>query len=149
MKIAEALLLKKEYQENISSLKERLYANVKIPVDDVIFEDSESLLEKMLKTEDKLKDLTIKLNHRNLNAETSSGKLLADVIAERQTLMSKKKHLDYIMHKVNREGYSSRSEGAMKVTLDLNNIQKEINKVAKEYRELNSELQAANWNIDL
>ena len=93
--------------------------------------------------------MIIKINHRNLAIELPNGDVLADALAKRDLLKTKKSFLDGVLNKAVSRGYSEDRGVAMKVVLDTWDVQDEIDSLAKEYRELNTIIQSTNWAEDL
>ena len=148
MKIAEGLFLRDELTKRIESLSNRIESNIRVADGESPLENPDELIETLLQVEDELQDLVIKINHKNLTTESAEGNLLADLIAERDRVMDKKRLLDAIMYRVNNKSYSDDSS-ENKIVIDVKKLQKQIDKLAKQYREINVELQQANWTIDL
>jgi hypothetical protein len=149
MKIAEALLLRSEYQKRIESLKSRILVNIKVQEGDKPHEDPKELLKEIFDVEETLNELVIKINHKNLSTKLPNGDILADLIAKRDMIMKKRKILTSIINEANKVDYRlTHSEIKMTMSLDIAQTQKQIDKLSKEYRELDTQIQSINWTTD-
>lgn len=147
MLIAEALVLRSEYKTVIDNLERRIRKNSKVYEEgDNPTENLDNLIKEYSEVREKLRDLIIKINHTNLTTKLPNGMIVADAIAHKNALMDEKNMLDSIMHES--MGSSFRDEKTYPV-MDIKDIQKEINKISKEYREINSAIQKNNWSTNL
>ncbi|MCL2320830.1 MAG: DIP1984 family protein [Oscillospiraceae bacterium] len=149
MKLAEALLLRSEYQKKIESLKQRILVNVKVQENEEPFENPKDLLNEIFKIEEQLCDLVKKINHNNFKIKLPSGESLADAIANRNMILKKISMLKSIPERVNEKDYRlTHTEVKMHVTLNISEIQKQIDSLSKSYRELDTQIQGVNWTSD-
>lgn len=147
MLIAEALVLRSEYKTLLSNLERRIRKNSKVYEEgDNPNENLENLIKEYSEVREKLRDLIIKINHTNLTTKLPNGMFVADAIAYKNALMDEKNMLDSIMHES--MGSSYRDEKTYPV-MDIKDIQKEISKFSKEYREVNTAIQLSNWQTSL
>ena len=96
-----------------------------------------------------LETLIARINHTN-NAAMVDGVSLTDLLAKRDCLKQRvsimRTFLDNASAPVSR--YSLK-EIMVFSTVDVEELQKNINKIAKELREVDEKIQGANWTIDL
>ena len=150
MKLAEALLLRAEYQQRISNLEGRILQNLKVQEDEKPAENPQDLLSEMAQTNDNLCELIKKINSRNNTTELSDGVLLSDALIEREMLMKKRRTLSNIAANATyREHRTTRSEIKMNITISVEDIQKQIDELSKKFRELDTQIQALNWTVNL
>lgn len=149
MKLAEALILRADLQKRIEQLRIRLNNNAKVQENDTPTEDPKILIDELNASIEQLTLLIKKINRTNCTA-TSENMTLADLIAERDTLTLKvnimRTFLQYASQKV--ELYSNK-EIRILSTVDVPSLQKEIDNLSKKIREIDTELQRANWLTDL
>ncbi|MDO5088437.1 MAG: DIP1984 family protein [Leptotrichiaceae bacterium] len=149
MKLAEALILRADLQKRIEQLRIRLNNNAKVQENDTPTEDPKALIDELNASIEQLTLLIKKINRTNCTA-TSENMTLADLIAERDTLTLKanimRTFLQYASQKV--ELYSNK-EIRILSTVDVPSLQKEIDSLSKKIREIDTELQRANWLTDL
>ncbi len=149
MKLAEALLLRSEYQKKIDSLKQRINSNLKVQEGEKPFEDPEELLSEMFKIEDDLCNIVKKINYKNLEVKMPNGESLADAIANRNKIVKMRNALNNIVERANEKDYRlTHAEVKMCTTLNIGSIQKRIDSLSKQYRELDTKIQGINWTVD-
>lgn len=149
MKLAEALNLRADLQKRIAQLKERLNNNVKVQEGDSPAEDPNGLFAELDECISQLKDIIFRINRTNL--ETSvEGRSLTGIIAEKDMLSLKISTLREVLENANvRSDRYSRNEIKFVRTIDVTKLQKQIDDLSKELRELDVKLQQANWSTDL
>ena len=149
MKLAEALNLRADLKIRIKQLKERLIANSKVQEGDVPSENPEELLKELKGNLEQLEDLIKKINMTN-SSTVVDGETLTDLIAKRDVLTMeisiKREFLASASEKINR--YSN-NEIKILSTIDVGKKQKEIDKLSKKLRELDTKIQGLNWTIEL
>jgi len=146
MKIADALILRKEYKTVKNNLERRIRRNAKVEKGGTPNEDVLKLVDEWSEVEEKLRKLIIKINHNNLNTTLESGMIVADAIAYKNSLMNKKNMLDNLMHESMGSSYR---DDPIEPCVDIGDIQKKISLISKEYREINSQIQLSNWQTEL
>ena len=150
MKLAEALLLRTEYQQKILTLQNRVMQNLKVQENEKPFENPQELLSEMAKTNEKLCELIKQINARNNTAKLPCGKSLSDAIVERDMLMKKRQYLSVIASTAAVRDYRlTRTEIKMNVTISVEELQKEIDDISKKFREMDVQIQSLNWTVDL
>ena len=149
MKLAEALILRADLQKRIDQLRVRLNNNAKVQENDEPSEKPEELLNELDNNINQLKILIKQINKTNC-VTVSNGQTLADLIAERDTLTLKSNVLRGFLNiagqKVN---LYSTTEIKIMSTVDVPALQKELDLLSKKIRETDTELQQANWLIEL
>ena len=75
---------------------------------------------------------------------------LSDALARRDMLRRKRQMLSNLAHSAQERDYRlTHSEVKMRLTLDLGAIQKEIDALSKQFRELDTRIQGVNWTAEL
>jgi hypothetical protein len=150
MKLAEALLLRSDIQKKIASLRDRVVANAVVQQGEQPHEKPAELMKQAVGALGELEELVTKINRTNLKTKTASGRSLTDAIARRDMLVAQ--HALYIAaiggSKKEPERYSPR-EIKWVATLEVAKLQKQADDLARKIRELNGEIQKANWSADL
>lgn len=150
MKLAEALLLRAEYQQKIVNLQGRLAQNLKVQEGEQPHEDPEQLLQELLSLNDKLVELIKKVNLSNMQTPFDERRTLADALVEREILAKKRQILTTAVSNANQRDYRlTHAEVKLVVTVDIARLQKQIDQLSKEFRELDTAIQARNWTVDL
>jgi hypothetical protein len=150
MKLAEALILRADYQTRIEQIRHRLPQNVTSQEGSDPAEDPNALIAEMERVADDLADLIRRINRTNATAEISDGMTVSDALARRD--ITGKKQAIY------REVAQAASQWAMRFmrselrtvsAVDVPRLQQRADELAREYRELDTRIQEANWRIEL
>ena len=149
MKLAEALNQRADLQKRLAQLKDRLSNNVKIQEGDSPAEKPEDLFVELNASLKELESLIVRIN--KTNQETSwGGKTLTEIIAAKDVLSLHLSTLRAVLEAANvRSDRYSRNEIKFVRTIDVTELQKKVDSLSKELRELDSSLQQANWMTDL
>ena len=149
MKLAAALLERADLQRRISDLGSRLNNNAKVQDGASPFEDPKALIEDLDRDFEAMETLIARINHTN-NAAMVDGVSLTDLLAKRDCLKQRisiiRTFLDNASAPVSR--YSLK-EIMVYSTVDVKELQKAVDRIAKELREVDEKIQGANWTIDL
>ena len=149
MKLAEALNQRADLQKRSAQLRDRLSNNVKVQEGDQPAEKPEDLFKELEGSLKQLKDLIVSINRTN--QETIwEGKTLTGMIAEKDVLSLHISTLRSTLDAANvRSDRYSRNEIKFIRTIDVNELQKKVDDLSRDLRELDSKLQQANWMTDL
>lgn len=149
MKLATALSERADLQRRITELSTRLNNNAKVQEGEKPAEDPKALLEELNRDFVRLEELIARINHTN-NVTEFEGKTLTDYIAKRDCLKQKitimRSFLDRSSEKVARY---SKTEIKIKSTIEVADIQKEVDVLSKELRETDEKIQELNWTTEL
>jgi len=150
MKLAEALILRADKQKRIEQIRERLSDSAKVQEGEKPPENPEELLKEL---DSLLKELTStikKINKTNSLTKFDETRSLTDALAERDAIALRRSVLGTLVQAaVVKQDRYSKSEVKYYSTVNISEIQKEIDLLAKEYRETDTRIQEANWNVDL
>jgi hypothetical protein len=150
MKVAEALILRADLQKRIEQLKQRILNNVLVQEGDEPAEDPNQLLHELEQASVELVGLIQRINRTNVATELDSGITLADALAVRDNLnMRHIIYRDVAQAAVVKHNRISRSEVKFVSKVNVSEIQATADHLAKEHRELDAQIQAANWNTEL
>ena len=149
MKLAEALNQRADIQQRIARLKERLANNVKVQEGDEPAERPDVLFSELNSNLAQLEKLIVSIN--KTNQETVwEGKTLTEIIAAKDVLAMNLSVMRATLDAANvRSDRYSRNEIKFVRTVDVNIIQKKVDNLSKQIRELDALLQQANWTTDL
>lgn len=97
-----------------------------------------------------LAELIRRINRTNSVATLQNGVTLTDALATRDVLLKRRGVYAELANAagIGQERYS-RSEVKFKSTVNVSEIQGQVDTLSREYRELDSRLQEANWAIEL
>jgi len=150
--LAEALVERKALKDQLEDLQERLEHNVHVQEGDKPAENPETLLAQLDTALADLERLIVAINRTNLATQLPGpeGWSLMEAIARRDMLTLRQSILQQVIE-ISRVNHwvVTRSEVRSITVLDVAATQKEIDTLAKERRELDVRLQAANWTVRL
>lgn len=150
MKLAEALVLRADCQRRIAQLKQRLERVVKVQEGEQPVENPTELFVELDRTMEELASWIKKINKTNSHTVFADGKSLADVLVERDSMMQKRKILNELLDSASiRQDRYMRSEVKFITVVEVPTLQKQVDELAKNYRELDFRIQEKNWTIDL
>lgn len=150
MKLAEALILRADCQKRIGQLKERLERNAKVQEGEEPSEKPEDILDELSRTLNQLKDLIKRINKTNSSTTFEKDMTLSDALAERDVMLLKHKIISSLAGEAStRNNRYTRSEVKYFSTVNVSKIQKEADEISKKCRELDSQIQEKNWNVEL
>ena len=149
MKLAEALILRADIQKRIEQLKSRLAYNAKVQEGEKPSEEPKALLAELDALTSELERLIVRINLTNCTAKVD-GKSLTELIAKRDVLTLKAGALRaFAQVAAQKIDAYSRSEIKILSTVDVAALQKQVDELAKQIRQLDTMLQGANWQTDL
>ena len=150
MKLANALSQRAELQTRIHQLEARLYNNAQVQEGEQPAEDPRELLRELEEDYVRLEALISAINRTNNAARTEDGATLSDLLARRDCLRGKlgilRNFLDNASALVRR-----RTAGEIKVKSSVNvrELQKQVDGLSKDLRELEETIQEKNWTTEL
>ena len=151
MKLAEALILRADCQKKIQQIKERLLRSAKVQEGEEPPEQPQALIEELHDRSDRLTDLIQKINHTNsVTILEDSSMSIAAALAQRDSILLKCNIYNSLIQTAavtqNRYG---RSEIKYVSTVDVARLQTVMDRMSRDYRQLDTKIQQANWNVDL
>ena len=150
MKLANALSQRAELQTRIRQLETRLYNNAQVQEGERPAEDPEKLLRELEEDYIRLEELISAINRTNSTARTEDGRTLSDLLARRDCLKGKlgilRNFLENASALVRRR---SVGEIRIKSAVDVRALQKTVDGLSKELRELEETIQEKNWTTEL
>lgn len=149
MKLAQALILRSDTQKRIEQLKVRLLSNAKTQENESPSEDPKLLLKELDKLTSELFRLICSINLTNSSTKFD-GMSLTEMIAKKDALVLKANVLrEFATSASQKVDLYSNSEIKILSTVDVAALQKQVDALSKEIRELEMKLQEANWAVDL
>ena len=152
MKLAEALLERKSIKEQIGNLKARARQDARVQEGDEPSELPEFLVAEIEALLVRLEKLITLINKTNINAHLPGGQSLMEAIAHRDMLKMHHQLIKDLADSASPERDTwrqTKSEIKFRPTIDVAEYRRKADKIAKEYRELDSQIQSANWTIDI
>lgn len=150
MKLAEALIYRKELEDKLYGLEGRVLNNIIIQEGEKPNESPQELIEEIRQVNEELANLIGKINKTNATVKFNDEYTISDAIAKRDEFKNLIRMLKSFANKASSplERYSN-SEIKRFTVLNVSKLQKEIDKISKEYRVLDIKLQELNWKVEL
>lgn len=150
MKLAEALIRRADCQKRFEQLKSRLLINAKVQEGDVPAETPAGLLTELGHVANELLDLIKRINKTNAATLFSGRETISDALAERDLLaLQRTAYAELAQTASITQGRYTRSEVKYVSTINVAEIQKRADELAKNYRELDARIQELNWQTEL
>lgn len=151
MKIGEALNLRSDLQSRLQDLHGRIAANALVQEGEEPAESADALLTEAAAVCDRLQRLIAQINLTNSQSKLLAEETVTEALARRDVLGHRQGALRAaITGAAGRDMFRySRSEIRQEVKVDVADLQKKVDDLAKERRELDVALQAHAWTNDL
>ena len=155
MKLAEALVLRADAQKRLEQLVARATATARYQEGEPPVEDPGELLAQARTTVDEIEILVRRINRTNCATLLPSGQTITDAIARRDALKSRRRLESAIADAATGRdsgfGFARglRSELRYVTDLPVAALREEADRTALELRNLDTEIQQANWNTEL
>ena len=149
MKLAEALALRSDLQKRAAQLQVRLNNNARVQEREKPAENPQTLLAELDTIMAELEDLVTRINLTN-SAPLPTGETITALLSRRDCLSKKTETLrNFLACASNLTSRSTRGEIRVYSTVQVPELQKQVDGMAKELRLLDNSIQAANWATDL
>ncbi|MBD2126671.1 DIP1984 family protein [Microcoleus sp. ZQ-A2] len=150
MKLAEALILRSDCQKRIEQLRQRLVRSAKVQEGETPPEQPQALIAELDATINQLVDLIKRINKTNSLTTLEEGMTISDALAQRDTLLLKRSVYTSLVDAAayQQERYSA-SEIKSFSTVNVAELQTQTDRLSRECRELDTKIQASNWNTEL
>lgn len=149
MKLAEALILRADYQKRIAQLQQRLIRSARVQEGEEPPENPQELLVELETAANELTRLIQNINRTN-SATIFRDAPLSNALAERDVLRLKRTAYDGLINAAaNRQERYMRSELRLVSTVDVADLQRQSDRLSRDCRELDAQIQAINWSTDL
>lgn len=150
MKLAEALINRADAQKRVAQIKERLTRSARVQEGENPPEDPAELLEELDRTLGEMTRLVRDINKTNTATAYQQDMTLTDALAERDRLILERSVLSSLIEAASAtQARFGRSEVKFFSTVNIKAMQKNLDDLARRYRELDSRIQALNWTTEL
>ena len=150
MLLAEALAERAEAQRRYEQLMQRLLRVVRVQEGDLPVEDPEELLTTANAIIDRMDWLIRSVNKTNTATMFDEKHTLTDAIAFRDMALKRRKlYSDVATRASTSQDRYTRSEIKYVSVVDVREMQKKVDKLAGEYRKLDTQIQKMNWEVEL
>lgn len=149
MKIAEALIERADIQKRISQLSVRLQNNALVQDGEKPAEEPIELLAELDRLVRRLCELVAQINLTNAKTEVD-GMSVTEMLSLRDALSKKADILRDFLNVASSKSMRNRgSEIVIKSTVSVSEIQKNVDSISKQLREIDTKIQGINWTTDL
>ena len=150
MKLAEALMLRADCQKRMAQLQSRLLNNAKIQEGDVPAEAPQDLIAEIERTNAELLRLIQRINKTNSASAFDNDRTISDALAERDCIgLKRNAYANLAQEAGTTHGRFTRSEIKYIATINVADIQKRADELAKNHRDLDTRIQELNWQTEL
>jgi hypothetical protein len=150
MKLAEALIRRADSQKRFEQVKSRLVNNAKVQEGDAPAETPAELIAELGRVANELLELIKRINKTNSVTAFSDRETLSDALAQRDVLkLQRAAYAELAQAGSITQGRYMRSEVKFVATVNVAEIQKRSDELAKNYRELDARIQELNWQTEL
>lgn len=150
MKLAEALLLRADVQKKLASLQTRAQKYTVVQEGERPAEDPNEMLRQIAAIADELRRLVFAINAANLQHTIAGGETITAALARRDSLTLHHRALVGVVESCVKpvERYGAK-EIRWVTTVDVPTLQRQVDDMAKQIRELNAAIQEAGWRVEL
>jgi hypothetical protein len=150
MKLGELLIERGELQKRIAQMAARLTEFSIVQEGDVPPFDTVKMLAKLDRSHIKLEEIINKINSINSRTELESGLTLAEAVAKREVMKSRRNiYNGLLLATMLKDSRYSKKEIRFVSTLDSDHIFNVTDDLAKEIRILDSKIQLKNWEVEI
>jgi hypothetical protein len=152
MKLAEALILRSDRKRVYDNLRGRATSMARYQEGEQPPEDAAALVAQAQDALNELEDLIRRINRTNASSALADGVTITDALAERDVLRLRHALLAAVADAASGQQQQirqMRSELKFVSAVSVPDLRDQANELAKRYRELDSQIQEANWRFDL
>lgn len=150
MKLAEALIERADLQRKIAMLRSRLENNAQVQEGTEPHEEPAALMKELDENIKRLEYLISRINYTNATVKTQNGSSIADLIVKRDMLSLKISALgDFLRTASSTVRRAMHTEIKILPAVNVKSLQDKIDKLSKELRLTDTEIQSNNWLTDL
>lgn len=149
MKLAEALQERADLNRRIDQLRDRLFNNALVQEGERPAEEPVALLDELERCTARLEELMAQINLTNSKTMVD-GATLTELIARKDCLTLKiGVYRDFLQQAGQTARRATRSEIKILSTVNVSQLQKDVDAMARDLRLLDNRLQQTNWSTEL
>jgi hypothetical protein len=154
MIVGEALSRRADLQKRVGQIQDRLQASALVQEGDEPPESPDELLAELGSVCDELEELIAQINHTNAGTRLPGGETVTEGLARRDVLDLRQGGLRGVIRAATNESGRGlfrygRSEIRMVRQVSVSELQSQLDQLAMQRRELDTQLQAHNWTTPL
>ena len=150
MKLAEALLLRRDLNNRLFQLRNEISSSVLVQEGDTLDRSITELFKEYDEINQQYSELVVAINRKNATASLAdSALLLMEALEQREQLRRKHALLTQALYETKAAPRMGRNEIRLVRTIDTKTLTEQLNTTAKQLRELDGKIQQTNWLVDL
>lgn len=150
MKLAEALLLRRDLNNRLFQLRNEISSSVLVQEGDTLDRSITELFKEYDEINQQYSELVVAINRKNATASVAdSALLLMEALEQREQLRRKHALLTQALDETKAAPRMGRNEIRLVRTIDTETLTEQLNATAKQLRELDGKIQQTNWLVDL
>lgn len=150
MKLAEALLLRRDLNNRLFQLCNEISSSVLVQEGDTLDRSITELFKEYDEINQQYSELVVAINRKNATASLAdSALLLMEALEQREQLRRKHALLTQALDETKAAPRMGRNEIRLVRTIDTKTLTEQLNTTAKQLRELDGKIQQTNWLVDL
>ncbi|MBU7006184.1 DIP1984 family protein [Phosphitispora fastidiosa] len=150
MKLAEALILKEDLQERLEKIEVRLLNNANVQEGEIPVENPQDLMADLEQVTEELTGLVIRINRTLGTVKFNDTDTISDIITKIDGILNKREILsNFAEAAMIKPDRYRRSDLRYLSTVNVKELQKQVDELSRQYRELDTRFQEKNWTIDL
>lgn len=150
MKLAEALLLRRDLNNRLFQLRNEISSSVLVQEGDTLDRSITELFKEYDEINQQYSELVVAINRKNATASVAdSALLLLEALEQREQLRRKHALLTQALDETKAAPRMGRNEIRLVRTIDTKTLTEQLNTTAKQLRELDGKIQQTNWLVDL
>lgn len=150
MKLAEALLLRRDLNNRLFQLRNEISNSVLVQEGDTLDRSITELFKEYDEINQQYSELVVAINRKNATASVAdSALLLMEALERREQLRRKHALLTQALDETKAAPRMGRNEIRLVRTIDTKTLTEQLNATAKQLRELDGKIQQTNWLVDL
>ena len=147
MKLAEALLLRRDLNNRLFQLRNEISSSVLVQEGDTLDRSITELFKEYDEINQQYSELVVAINRKNATASLADSALL--LMEAREQLRRKHALLTQALDETKAAPRMGRNEIRLVRTIDTKTLTEQLNTTAKQLRELDGKIQQTNWLVDL
>ncbi|MBO0427158.1 MULTISPECIES: DIP1984 family protein [unclassified Enterococcus] len=150
MKLAEALLLRRDLNNRLFQLRNEIFSSVLVQEGDTLDRSITELFKEYDEINQQYSELVVAINRKNATASVAdSALLLMEALEQREQLRRKHALLTQALDETKAAPRMGRNEIRLVRMIDTKTLTEQLNATAKQLRELDGKIQQTNWLVDL
>ena len=150
MKLAEALILRTDFQKRLEQVKHRLLLNSKFQEGESPSEDPKDLEKELQHLLKQLKQIIQRVNRTNLLTPFDEQRSLGDALVERDLIGQERKIYSELLDRASvRHDRYSKTEIKFVTSINVKDTQKHVDELSLKFRLIDTRIQELNWLTEL